>query len=198
MKSRRHSTVSWKPPLVVWQLLINSCCWESQCSGWQEFTVWPGVIGCQELATVIAMDYCSFRYTQNLNYASPTIVQIARQAQVQMDASSFKKVASHQLCHHLTKRHFWCKNHQGEVWSWVLNESSNGVVTAMPINQTSTQAECGQTTSKAEHHQIEVLWVCWCFEISYVKLLSADWLRINWIILLSTGMPSKKWSTMLP
>ena len=47
-------------------------------------------------------------------------VQIARQAQMHMDASLFKKLPSHWLCHHWTKRHFWHSNHQGEAQSWVL------------------------------------------------------------------------------
>ena len=69
-------------------------------------------------------------------------VQIARQAQMHMDASLFKKLASHPLCHYLTKRHFWHSNHQGEGQSSVLNGSLNNVVTALSTNQTFMQAEC--------------------------------------------------------
>ena len=51
-------------------------------------------------------------------------IQIARQAQVHMDASSFKKLASHWLCHHLTETFLML-----EAPGWSVELSAQWIIT---------------------------------------------------------------------
>ena len=144
VKSRRHFTVSWKPPSIAWQHLIKRLCWETSmlwlAESAQHGLVWLDIngVGNSNKNGLLLL----LMWHRNKTVHHQHSFQIARQAQMHMDASPFKKLASHWLCHHSTNRHFWNSNHQDEAWSWALNGSSDGVVAALSINQTITQPEC--------------------------------------------------------
>ena len=132
-ETENHHPVAWQHPINWWcgEISVLGFAWSAQCG-----LVWLDIKGS---ATVTTIDYCSSICSEFKLCITNTVFGLPDK---HMDASPFKNQASHQLCHHLTERHFWHSNHQGEAQSWVVNRSLNGVVAAFSINQTFMQAEC--------------------------------------------------------
>ena len=199
VKSKRHFPVSWKPPSVVWEHLINWWCWEIPMLGLAGSTqcglVWLDFKGS---ATVTAMDYWSSQCVQNSNCASPTQCSDCQTSSNAHGCIPIQKAGISLTMSSLDKETFLTFKSPG--WSMELSAQqiiewcghsfvyqSNLHAGWMLLNHLKSL-----TPSHWSTMSVLMLWdPVW-------KLLSADRLRTHQTILLSTGMPSKKWSTMLP
>ena len=198
VKLRRQSTENWKPPLVVWQLLINCCCSKtlvlrlagnSQCG-----MAWLDAKGS---ATVTTMEYCSFLCTQNSNCASPTQCSDCQTSSCANGCILVPKAGISLTMSSLDKETFLML--ESPWWSvelsaqWIIKWCGHS--SAYQSNHTGwMQPNHLRSWTPPNWSTVSVL----MFWDQLWKLLSADWLRIHQTILLTTGMPSKKQSTMLP
>ena len=140
VKSRSHFTEGWKSSSVAWQHLIIWWCWKTSmlrlAGSAQCCLVWLDVKG---LATVTAIDYCSSQCARNSNCASPTQCLDCQTSSNAHGYIPIQKAGISLTMSSLNKETFLTFK---PPLSWVLNGSSNCVVTALSINHTSVQAEC--------------------------------------------------------